>query len=412
MANNIEKIQKYIDKAIDTYLVADSKTANLVNADKYLDLNFSETGYVKVMSILMDPLAPYKRVNEGDVAQDYSHYIDGSADGYKVGSTKNDWELFKLRYDRGRQFQVDNISDEESAGLVMANLLTEFIRTKVVPEIDEVRFSTIASYCSTTLGNYVEEDISANEIISKFNNAYEWLSENEVPSEDQVIYVSPKVMTLIRNTTELFKRLTQEDVRDGDITTTILKYEGREIVEVPSSRFFTDVQVGIGFAPTASSKVINFLICSKKAVIPVVKVEKSKVWAPESVQDFDGYKVNFRLFHDLIIPKNKIVAAYVSVAKTGVANKVSGVLKVALAQGSTQNGYVLENYYTAPAGIFGSKVVFGTSAFTLGAKATGAEVAKGVEVVDATNTKGYFALTDASGIALAVSDEITLPKHK
>lgn len=407
MANDISKIQKYIDRAIDTYLVADSKTANLVNSQKYLDLNFSETGYVKVMSIAMDPLAPYKRVNEGDTAQDYSHYLDGSADGYKIGSTKNEWELFKLSYDRGRQFQVDNVSDEETAGLVIGNLLTEFIRTKVVPEIDEVRFSKIASYCSETLGNYIEEDISANQIISKFNAAYEWLSENEVPQEDQVIYVSPAVMALIRNTTELFKRLTQEDVRDGDITTTITKYEGREIVEVPSSRFFTDVAVNIGFAPTANSKVINFLICSKKAVIPVVKVEKSKVWTPDAVQNFDGYKVNFRLFHDLIIPKNKIVAAYVSVSKSKVATKVNGLLKVALSKAS-DGKYVLDNYYTAPAGIFGAKVVHGTTAFTLGATDTSStEIVKGVET--ALTGDQYFALLDSKGVVVACSEKITLP---
>ena len=63
----------------------------------------------------------------------------------------------------------------------------------------------------------------------------------EVPTEEQVIYVNPKVMTLIRNTDELKKLLTQADFRYGNITMTVDMYEGRKIIEVPSTRFFTNV---------------------------------------------------------------------------------------------------------------------------------------------------------------------------
>ena len=48
---------------------------------------------------------------------------------------------------------------------------------------------------------------NANQIIGKFNSAFEWLAEHEVPEEEQVIFVNPAVMTLIRNTDELKKLL-------------------------------------------------------------------------------------------------------------------------------------------------------------------------------------------------------------
>ena len=411
MANSIGLITKYMQEAIDTVLTQEAKTNVLVNGSKFIDLNFKETGYVKVMSLLMDGLSDYYRVNNGlgSASNGYSTYP--SNDGYKVGDTSAKWELFQLEYDRGRQFRVDNMDNEETAGLVIGNLLAEFLRTKVVPEVDAVRFSKMAKKCNVALGNLVSETINANQIISRFNSAFEWLFEHGVPEEEQVIFVSPNVMTLIRNTTELYKRLTQDEYRNSDVTFTIEKYEGRQIIEVPSNRFFTGVvTTDNGYIPSANSYVINFMIASKKAVVPVVKLEKSKIWTPEQVQDFDGYKVNFRMYHDIIIPKNKVPAIYTSVSAVAGTTKTN-LLSVALTK--VNSGYTLDAYYTTPVGLMGT-VVRSATAFTLGNTYT---ISSSVVKVDegdtftkfASETAQYFALLDGSGKCIAVSGSVTLP---
>ena len=411
MANSIGLITKYMQEAIDTVLTQEAKTNVLVNGSKFIDLNFKETGYVKVMSLLMDGLSDYYRVNNGlgSASNGYSTYP--SNDGYKVGDTSAKWELFQLEYDRGRQFRVDNMDNEETAGLVIGNLLAEFLRTKVVPEVDAVRFSKMAKKCNVALGNLVSETISANQIIGRFNSAFEWLFEHGVPEEEQVIFVSPNVMTLIRNTTELYKRLTQDEYRNSDVTFTIEKYEGRQIIEVPSNRFFTGVvTTDNGYMPSANSYVINFMIASKKAVVPVVKLEKSKIWTPEQVQDFDGYKVNFRMYHDIIIPKNKVPAIYTSVSAVPGTSKTN-LLSVALTK--VNSGYTLDAYYTTPVGLMGT-VVRSATAFTLGNTYTTSSSVVAVGEGDtftkfASETTQYFALLDGSGKCIAVSGSVTLP---
>ena len=411
MANSIGLITKYMQEAIDTVLTQEAKTNVLVNGSKFIDLNFKETGYVKVMSLLMDGLSDYYRVNNGlgSASNGYSTYP--SNDGYKVGDTSAKWELFQLEYDRGRQFRVDNMDNEETAGLVIGNLLAEFLRTKVVPEVDAVRFSKMAKKCNVALGNLVSETINANQIIGRFNSAFEWLFEHGVPEEEQVIFVSPNVMTLIRNTTELYKRLTQDEYRNSDVTFTIEKYEGRQIIEVPSNRFFTGVvTTDNGYMPSANSYVINFMIASKKAVVPVVKLEKSKIWTPEQVQDFDGYKVNFRMYHDIIIPKNKVPAIYTSVSAVAGTSKTN-LLSVALTK--VTSGYTLDAYYTTPVGLMGT-VVRSATAFTLGNTYTTSSSVVAVGEGDtftkfASETAQYFALLDGSGKCIAISGSVTLP---
>ena len=411
MANSIGLITKYMQEAIDTVLTQEAKTNVLVNGSKFIDLNFKETGYVKVMSLLMDGLSDYYRVNNGlgSASNGYSTYP--SNDGYKVGDTSAKWELFQLEYDRGRQFRVDNMDNEETAGLVIGNLLAEFLRTKVVPEVDAVRFSKMAKKCNVALGNLVSETISANQIISRFNSAFEWLFEHGVPEEEQVIFVSPNVMTLIRNTTELYKRLTQDEYRNSDVTFTIEKYEGRQIIEVPSNRFFTGVvTTDNGYMPSANSYVINFMIASKKAVVPVVKLEKSKIWTPEQVQDFDGYKVNFRMYHDIIIPKNKVPAIYTSVSAVAGTSKTN-LLSVALTK--VNSGYTLDAYYTTPVGLMGT-VVRSATAFTLGNTYNTSSSVVAVGEGDtftkfSSETAQYFALLDGSGKCIAISGSVTLP---
>lgn len=410
MANSIQLITKYLQNAIDTVFAAESKTKILENGQKFLDVSFKEAGWVKVFSLLTDGLSPYYRANSGLSGATYTHYPQG--DGYKVGNVEGSWELFKLEFDRGKQFQIDSMDDEETAGLVIGNLLTEFLRTKVVPEVDAVRFSKLAAKANATLGNLVSGDIAANAIIADFNSAFEWLTEHEVPSDDQVIFVNPSVMTLIRNTDELYKKLSQAEYKDeSGATFTIRAYEGRPIIEVPSSRFFTNVICGEnGYYASTNSRVINYMIVSKKAAVPIVKLEKTKIWSPEQVQDFDGYKVNIRIYHDLIIPRNKICGVYVSVGSTVATTRTSRVdVDLTYSNGS----YLLNEYYTTPAGIWGT-VVYSTTALTVGGVYASGDTNKVIARGETfekigTETAGYFALVDAANNIVAVSERVTLP---
>lgn len=283
-------------------------------------------------------------------------------------------------------------------------------------EVDAVRFSKIAGKCNATLGNLVTENVASlgNAIISAFNTGFEWLLEHEVPEEEQIIFVSPKTWTLIKNTTELSHFITQADFKsEKGVSFALPAYEGRPIVVVPSDRFYNNIVVNEnGYAPASGSKVLNYIICSKKAIVPIVKLNKSKIWAPETQDDFDGYKVNLRLYHDVIIPKNKITGVYCSLSDVSATTKTSR-LDLALKAGPTTNGYLVEGAYTTPAGLLGS-VVTAQSDFTLGATVTvDGSTIKAVSLTEEnidTNATAYFALIDGANKVIAKSAQITLVK--
>ena len=428
--NSFEVITKYLPQAVDKYFAAESKTAVLEQGSKFIDVNFNEAGYVKIASFLMDGLSDYYKT-QGSVAPsnpaDYAAYAGnvnaGQRDGFEIGGVSVKWEIFRLQYVRGKQFRIDYIENEETAGITIGNAIEEFNRVKVIPEVDATRFSIIADTTSVSLGNMVSETVAANQIISKFNGAFEWLTENEVPEEEQIIFVSPSVMTLIRNSTELTKFLTQGDYRAASgIDFTVEKYGGRPIIEVPSNRFFTNVLVtNNGYRPQTSSKVINFMVVSAKAVIPIRKLEWNKIYGPElsGIAGFHGYIINYLIYHGVVIPENKITGVYVSVSETNASTKTA-LLKVSTKAGSAQYGWIMDRYFTNPAGLRGYIVYAYTNKFTLGGAISSAGSAgtdyfvceKGVEQKAASsNTTGYFALVDDSGKIIAVSGAVTLERH-
>ncbi len=420
MANVFSRIEKYMTKAVDTVLATESKTAILENGSKYIDVNFDEAGYVKLAEILMDGLSDYYRANSSsdDNVAYTNRNAGGKRDGYHVGNTSLKWRIYPLTQDRGKQFQIDEMDNEETAGLLIANLLTEFLRTHVVPEIDAYRFSTIAAHAYTSLGNLVTETPvttkgDANEITHLWNKAFEWQTEHGVSEEEQVIFVSPAVWTICANTQEIYKTFTDKTITtERNVDFTFKAYMGRPIIVVPSDRFFDKIVIDHdnGFKPAEGSKVINYIVCSKKCIVPIVKLNKSKIFGPDMNQDFDGYKINFRLYHDVVIPKNKIVGCYVSLSTNAASTKTS-LLSVALSKGAAADNYVLDGAYTNPAGMLG-EVIYSKTAITLGS--TPVSPKKAVEgetfAVEASATTQYFGLIDGSGKVIAISGSVALPR--
>jgi len=432
MANSFEVITKFLPDALDKFFYEEGKSTILEQGNKFIDVNFNEAGYVKIASMLLDGLSDYY-TTQGDFAlnggdPDYAAYAgnvaSGARDGFAIGGATLTWEIFRLQYRRGRQFRIDYLDNEETAGIVIGNIVEEFNRTKVVPEVDATRFSIIADTCSASLGNLVNEAPASTDIISDFNKAFEWLTEHEVPAEEQVIFVAPNIMTAIRNSSELTKFLTQGDYRSAaGIDFTVEKYGERPIIVVPSNRFFTNVLVAEnGYRPQNTSKAINYMVVSKKAVVPIRKLEYTKIYGPEmsGLAGFHGYLMNYLIWHGVVIPKNKIVGCYVSYNNSVAASSKVNTLQIDTAAGAAQYAWKLRQFWTNPAGLRGY-VVYKDSAFTLGGAiadvgtaGTDYKVATvGQDIAEAAGSKSYyFALVDASGKIIAVTNSaVAVTQH-
>ena len=70
--------------------------------------------------------------------------------GYVAGDVTLEYETKKCSYDRGRMFTIDAMDNIESAGVAFGRLSGEFLRTKVVPELDAYRLAGYASIDGVT----------------------------------------------------------------------------------------------------------------------------------------------------------------------------------------------------------------------------------------------------------------------
>lgn len=178
-------------------------------------------------------------------------------------------------------------------------------------EVDAYCFAKIASYTSEGLGNLVKGTIAADEALKALNDGLLYFDNHEVPAENQIIFVSPTYFNSLRSTKELVRYLSQMDY-DKNVKFKLTEYEGRKFVMVPPQRFNTKVDLLSG-GYKLSGDPIDFMIVAKDAVTHVVKYNKLKVISGDlnlAGNNFDGYTIYARIYHDVFVPDNKRVALY------------------------------------------------------------------------------------------------------
>lgn len=294
MANTIEHISKHLHNELDEMFVKESVTGVLeLLRPGGIQLDFVNAKTVKVPNIVMSALSDYSRLN-----------------GYPAGDINLTWEAFTLTQDRGKQFTLDAMDNEESGGIAVIHAMKVFERTQVIPEVDAYRLSTIASK-ATTAGTKAET-ITANQVIARFADIEKYFEDNEVPTDRVIYFISTEVSRLIKINTELSKLVDVTDVESGNITLKVNTFNGNPIIVVPPKRFKTAYTFSDGFTPTADAKDINILAVYDAAFISVKKHNRVRAFSPEVVQDKDAWKFNFRIYHDIFVPKNKAVGVYLS----------------------------------------------------------------------------------------------------
>lgn len=230
--------------------------------------------------------------------------------GYVPGDTDGSWEPYELSQDRGRSFSVDAMDDEETLGMMMGNLLGQFERTQVVPEIDAYRF---AKWAGTTGVDGATATIAANADVAALIDAAEAsMDDNEVPYEGRILYVNPLIYSQLKGNIE--RRIINSE---NNVNTNVEFYDDMRIIRVPSARFNTTVTIN---APTTSSGAggytaggvgINFMIIHPSAILQVVKHNPIRIFSPSVNQEADAYKLNYRMYHDTFVLANKTKGIYV-----------------------------------------------------------------------------------------------------
>ena len=151
--------------------------------------------------------------------------------------------------------------------------LTTYIEESM--EVDAYTFAKIYKSAATVgLGNVISGTVNGKPL-EALNAGFTYLDNVEVPAENQMIFMSPNYLNLLRNTTEVTKFLSQGDY-DKNVSFKMTEYEGRKLVIVPPQRFNTEVVLEKNGYRVAGTP-IDFMIVPKDAVTHIVKYNKVKV---------------------------------------------------------------------------------------------------------------------------------------
>lgn len=290
MANSISKFKQYIVGLLDEVYKAAAKTSVLDGAAELARAGANADELI-IPKIDMEGLADYDR-----------------SAGYTMGDVTFSNETVKCNFDRGRMFSIDNVDNMDTAGMAFGRLAGEFIRTKVVPEIDAFRFAIYSSISG--IGSKSADLATGADVVAAIAEANDGMTDAEVPTESRYLFITPTL---------------KGKVRDLDTT------KSREImdsfaavVEVPQARFYTAIdqltgkntEKAGGYTKSATGKNINFMIIEKSAVIQFPKHIAPKVVTPEQNQDADAYKFGYRNVGIADAYENKAAGIYCHYATT------------------------------------------------------------------------------------------------
>lgn len=285
MANTMTMAKKFVPLLDEVYKVA-SLTAKLDGAAD-LAQQGANAGEMIVPVLEMQGLGDYDRNS-----------------GYVSGDVTLTNETIKCNFDRGRMFMVDNMDNDETAGIAFGRLASEFIRTKVVPELDAFRFAQY--YAKDGIGKKEETLADGAEVLAALRVATTQMDEAEVPMEDRHLFITPTLYGMIQ---DLDTNKSREILNRFDTVT-----------QVPQTRFYTEIEqktgkdgqeVG-GYAKAASAKELNFMVIHKPALIQFEKHVSPKIITPQNNPDADAYKFGYRNVGIADVYKNKAAGVYAS----------------------------------------------------------------------------------------------------
>lgn len=287
MPNNITPVTTYLSQILDEVYKKSSVSSVLdLTSDMVRPVEGSR-GTVQIPSISFDGgLVDYNK-----------------ATGFSAGSVNLEWKPFTLTQDRGRSFNIDSVDNLESAGVALAKVSSEFLRTYVVPEIDAYRFAKYA----TAAGTKQTGALTSADIEEALEVAISTLADKEVPKERLRLFMSNAAYSALKASVKARRDVTGLSVVNG-----IAYYDDIPVYAVPASRFNSAITLTTGYAPSGSA--INFMLMDAASAVQVTRHISDKLFTPDQNQQADGYLWRYRLYHDAFVPENKKNGIFVHTA--------------------------------------------------------------------------------------------------
>ena len=303
--NSLE-FQSKLTGELDKALVQEAQTSFF--ADNALRSKFVGARTVLIPDVDMQGLGNYDR-----------------DDGFVTGALTVSSESYTMAMDRGRSFQLDREDNDETGIANLAGqVMGEFVRTRVVPEMDAYVLSKLATL-ATTKSQTVTGTVSS-QIYKMITEAINKVQAVAGYSEPLVCFVDSTVWAALMNTTEVTRQINVGEFKKGAVNTKVKYLNDVPIIPVSDDRMksaFTfydgvtdesgssgaDQTVG-GFVPATSAKKIGILVLPKRAASLVKKSERIRTFTPEQNQKADAYLFQYRIYYDLFVKKSLTEIVY------------------------------------------------------------------------------------------------------
>ena len=285
MANNIQ-LAKIYTNLLDEVYQQNALTA-VLESDASLARAGANANEIVIPKISMDGLADYSRNS-----------------GYVNGDVNLTWETVKFNYERGRAFTVDDMDNEETQNLAFGRLAGEFIRTKVIPELDAFRFATYAA--TTGAGTATGTLATGADVIAALRTATSAMDEAEVPIESRYLFITPTLYGLIQD---------MDNTKSREVLSRFAS-----VTQVPQTRFYSAIELldgktggeeKGGYKKAEGATELNFEIIHKPATLQFTKHAVPKIISPAQNQDADAWKYGYRNYGLCDTYENKAAGIYV-----------------------------------------------------------------------------------------------------
>ena len=290
MSLNLENISKKMTDELDKAIAQKPVTGFM--ADNNLRGKFVGAKTVMIPQVNVSGLGDYDRDT-----------------GFVSGTVSVSAKPYTLTMDRGRSFQLDR-EDEDESGIadLAGQVMGEFVRTQVVPEVDAYVLSKLAGYAATegqTVSGTPATDAYAmlTEAIAKVQNAVGY-------DEELVAFVDGGMLNALQNSEELSRHLVMNDFKKGELHTKVNSLNGVALLPVPDSRMktaytfcdgTTEGQENGGFSPAENASSIGLLVLPRRAASLIKKTEQVRCFDPAHNQKADAWKLDYRLYYDVVM---------------------------------------------------------------------------------------------------------------
>lgn len=297
MANSIGLAQKYLTLLDEVYKV-EAKTS-IFDAPEGFVREGMTANTVLIPKVALQGLGSYNK-----------------ATGFATGDITFAYETHTFTQDRARKFTIDKIENLETIDTALAAVTSQFVRTQVVPEVDAYRVAKIASKAGTSA---TPATLTASTALQAWDDGIQAMQDAEVSTSSVVGLVTPETYKFMKQS-NLLTRYFITNVGTRTVNRDMDMLDNVPVIVVPQSRMYTAItlydgrtggQEAGGYIKNASTgKDINFMLVDTNSVLGVTKTAMPRIFSPEVNQTLDGWQFDYRLYHDLFVPDNKVKGIY------------------------------------------------------------------------------------------------------